>query len=48
MLDRTEGTVPSWFVGLFLQLLLAGGLLAWGIARTRTPARRLPPGTRIA
>lgn len=46
--DRTEGTVPSWFVGLFLQVLLGAGLLAWGIARTRTPARRLPPGTRIA
>ena len=46
--DRIAGTVPSWFVGLFLQLLLAAGLLAWGIARTRTPARRLPPGTRIA
>lgn len=46
--DRTEGTVPSWFVGLFVQLLLGAGLLAWGIARTRTPARRLPPGTRIA
>lgn len=46
--DRVAGTVPSWFVGLFLQLVLAGGLLVWGIARTRTPARRLPPGTRIA
>jgi ABC-type transport system involved in multi-copper enzyme maturation permease subunit len=48
MEDRIAGTVPSWFVGLFLQVLLAAGLLAWGIARTRTPARRLPPGTRIA
>lgn len=41
-------TTPSWFVGLAVQLVLAGGLLAWGWARTRTPARRLPPGTRIA
>lgn len=41
-------TAPSWFVGLGVQLVLAGLLLggAWG--RTRTPARRLPPGTRIA
>ena len=46
--DRIGGTVPSWFVGLFLQVLLAGGLLVGGIARTRTPAKRLPPGTRIA
>jgi len=46
--ERIAGTAPSWFVGLFVQLLLAGGLLAWGIARTRTPAKRLPPGTRIA
>ena len=41
-------TTPSWFVGLAIQLGLAAGLLWWGWARTRTPARRLPPGTRIA
>lgn len=41
-------TVPSWFVGLGVQILLAAGLLAWAWARTRTPARQLPPGTRIA
>lgn len=43
-----EKTVPSWFVGLGVQILLAAGLLAWAHARTRTPARALPPGTRIA
>lgn len=41
-------TAPSWFVGLALQILLAAGLLWWAWARTRTPARTLPPGTRIA
>lgn len=41
-------TVPSWFVGLGLQIVLAGLLLWWAWARTRTPARTLPPGTRIA
>jgi ABC-type transport system involved in multi-copper enzyme maturation permease subunit len=41
-------TTPSWFVGLAIQLALAAGMLWWGWARTRTPARRLPPGTRIA
>jgi len=41
-------TTPSWFVGLGLQLLLATGLLWWAWVRTKTPARRLPPGTRIA
>lgn len=46
--ERTAGTTPSWFVGLLAQLVLAAGLMAWGIARTRTPAKRLPPGTRIA
>lgn len=41
-------TVPSWFVGLAVQLALAGLLLWWAWSRTRTPARTLPPGTRIA
>jgi Cu-processing system permease protein len=41
-------TVPSWFVGLGGQIVLAGLLLWWAAARTRTPARKLPPGTRIA
>lgn len=41
-------TVPSWFVGIGVQVLLAGLLLWWAWARTRTPARTLPPGTRIA
>jgi len=41
-------TTPSWFVGLGLQVLLAAGLLWWAWARTNTPARTLPPGTRIA
>ena len=43
-----EESAPSWFVGLGLQVLLAAGLLWWAWARTRTPARTLPPGTRIA
>lgn len=41
-------TAPSWFVGMALQALLAAGLLWWAWARTRTPAGRLPKGTRIA
>lgn len=42
------GSAPSWFVGLAVQLVLAG-LLLWGaFSRTRTPSRRMPPGTRIA
>lgn len=43
-----ESTTPSWFVGLGIQVVIAGGLFAGAWARTRTPARRLPPGTRIA
>ncbi|GGM43178.1 ABC transporter permease [Microbacterium saperdae] len=43
-----DSTVPSWFVGLGVQVVLAGSLFAGAWTRTRTPARRLPPGTRIA
>lgn len=43
-----DATVPSWFVGLGIQVVVAGGLFAGAWARTRTPARMLPPGTRIA
>lgn len=46
--EQVEGTVPSWFFGLGIHLLLAAGALWWATARTRTPARRLPRGTRIA
>ncbi|MEV7631553.1 ABC transporter permease [Microbacterium sp. NPDC089318] len=46
--EQMRGTVPSWFVGLGIQLVIAGGLFAGAWSRTRTPARRLPPGTRIA
>ncbi len=46
--EATEGLAPSWFVGLAIQLVVAGGLLWGGWARTRTPARTLPPGTRVA
>jgi ABC-type transport system involved in multi-copper enzyme maturation permease subunit len=43
-----DQSTPSWFVGMALQLLLAAGLMWWAWARTRTPAGRLPSGTRIA
>ncbi|KDA06420.1 ABC transporter [Microbacterium sp. CH12i] len=45
VIDRS---VPSWFVGLGIQIVIAAGLFAGAWARTRTPARMLPPGTRIA
>ena len=46
--EIVDDTVPSWFVGLGVQVVIAAGLLWGGWARTRTPARTLPPGTRIA
>jgi len=43
-----ESTTPGWFVGLLIQLVLAIAAL-WGAwARTRTPAKRLAKGSRIA
>jgi ABC-2 type transport system permease protein len=41
-------TVPSWFVGLIIQLILAAGALVAAWARTRTPTGRLGKGNRIA
>lgn len=43
-----DATVPSWFVGLTLQVVLAVGLLLGAIRRTATPAARLPRGRRVA
>ncbi|GAB2528267.1 ABC transporter permease [Paramicrobacterium agarici] len=43
-----DNAVPSWFVGLGIHVLLAAGALWWAIARTRTPAKRLATGSRIA
>lgn len=43
-----DRTVPSWFVGLGVQVVVAGALVAGAWSRTKTPARTLPPGTRIA
>ncbi len=43
-----DSSVPSWFVGLAVHVLLAAALLAAAWARTLTPARRLSKGSRIA
>ena len=43
-----DGAVPSWFIGLFMHVLLGAGALAWAWRRTRTPALHLPTGSRIA
>jgi ABC-type transport system involved in multi-copper enzyme maturation permease subunit len=41
-------TVPGWFVGLLIQLVLAAAALVGAWSRLRTPARRLGRGSRIA
>ena len=43
-----DRSVPSWFVGLIVHALLAGGALVWAWRRTEVPARRLPAGSRVA
>lgn len=46
--DEFDGTVPVWWIGLSLQALLAALALGGGFSRLRTPARRVPRGSRIA
>ena len=46
--ETIESTVPGWFVGLALHLVLAAAALVFGWKRTLTPAGRLPRGSRIA
>ncbi|MBP2436911.1 ABC transporter permease [Microbacterium amylolyticum] len=46
--EIVEQTVPSWFVGLGIQVLIAAALMLWGAGRTQTPAKKTPPGSRIA
>jgi ABC-2 type transport system permease protein len=46
--DLIENSTPSWFVGLAIHLALGGALLAGAISASRTPARKLSPGSRIA
>ncbi|WP_166999600.1 ABC transporter permease [Paramicrobacterium fandaimingii] len=46
--EAHDAAVPSWFVGLGIHVLLAAGALWWACVRTRTPAKRLAKGSRIA
>lgn len=43
-----EQEVPLWPLGLGLQLLVAAGILTLGWRALRTPAGKLPKGTRVA
>jgi len=43
-----DETVPSWFVGVLVHLVLAGAALTGAWAKLRTPARKLGKGSRIA
>lgn len=46
--ETIDSTVPSWFVGLFIHVLLAAAALTGAWYRTRTPAGRLTTGSRVA
>lgn len=46
--EQIESGTPGWFLGIALHVLLAAAALAGAWARTRTPARKLPKGSRIA
>lgn len=43
-----DSTVPGWFVGGLIHLTLGAGILGLGIRATRTPAKKLATGSRIA
>lgn len=46
--EYKEQKTPLWPLGLGLQLLVAAGVVAMGWRALRTPARKLPKGTRVA
>lgn len=46
--ELLRGTLPTWPIGALLQIGLVGLLLWWGWSGTRTPARRMPVGSRVA
>ncbi|MCU1404492.1 MAG: transporter permease [Glaciihabitans sp.] len=43
-----NSTTPGWFVGLLIHVILAAAALLGAWSRTRTPAKRLAKGSRIA
>ncbi len=43
-----DSTAPGWLVGLLIQLALAAAAIVGAWARLRTPAGRLPKGSRVA
>lgn len=46
--ETINSTVPGWFVGMLIHLVLGAGALVWAWRRTNTPAGRLPKGSRVA
>lgn len=46
--DVLDSTVPVWWIGLGLQLVLVAGSLWGGYRKLKTPAAKLPRGSRVA